>query len=395
MNNLTMEGWDTSDVKYLDADRVTCSELSLRRGDLLVNRTNGSMRLVGKAAMFDLPGQWLFASYLLRLRLNRRRVDPEFVEMFLNSPAGRLQVERLARPILMINISPDELKTIMVPLPPLAEQRALVEPLRAAWRDRRQLRAQATAELAKVNVSFERRTGVAGPAGGSTMAYAAPAKVLQSARRFGAQFFHPERAAILSAVLSARKAVARSVLGVADISADRVDVDPGDPVLGLAAVEPGTGELVLAGEDATIAQRYGAGDVLYSRLRPYLNKVHRADQNGLCSTEFYVLRPRVDIVHPDYLAVALRSRLFVGQAKHLSTGNTHPRVTVPDLATVFIPVGDHSLQRDVVKEYEARRRTARSLRTQADDDWWRALDAFDAELLGGVRSRLDSDPPGP
>ena len=39
-----------------------------------------------------------------------------------------------------------------------------------------------------------------------------------------------------------------------------------------------------------LALTYQANDVLFARLRPYLNKVYRAEMNGCCSTEFLVLR---------------------------------------------------------------------------------------------------------
>ena len=38
--------------------------------------------------------------------------------------------------------------------------------------------------------------------------------------------------------------------------------------------------------------RFAIGDVLYGKLRPYLNKVIRADQDGYCTTEIVPLKPR-------------------------------------------------------------------------------------------------------
>ena len=40
---------------------------------------------------------------------------------------------------------------------------------------------------------------------------------------------------------------------------------------------------------------FSIGDVLFARLRPYLNKVYRAEADGVCSTEFHVIRVRRDI----------------------------------------------------------------------------------------------------
>lgn len=73
------------------------------------------------------------------------------------------------------------------------------------------------------------------------------------------------------------------------------------------------------------------GDVLYGRLRPYLNKVWLATFAGVCSTEFHVMRPfDVRTLRPEYLAVVMRTSLIVAQTKHMMTGNTHPRIANED-----------------------------------------------------------------
>ena len=67
-------------------------------------------------------------------------------------------------------------------------------------------------------------------------------------------------------------------------------------------------------------------DVLYGRLRPYLNKVWLSSFSGVCSTEFHVMRIlNRQALLPTYLAVVMRTRLIVAQTKHIMTGNTHPR----------------------------------------------------------------------
>ena len=99
--------------------------------------------------------------------------------------------------------------------------------------------------------------------------------------------------------------------------------------LGLAGVESQTGELSGIEEDATgQAFMYEIDDVLYGRLRPYLNKVVRAEEPGICSTEFHVMRVKdKTVILPEYLAAIMRSDLILSQTKHMMTGNTHPRMT--------------------------------------------------------------------
>lgn len=72
------------------------------------------------------------------------------------------------------------------------------------------------------------------------------------------------------------------------------------------------------------ANRFYEGDVLYSRLRPYLNKVHRAATEGLCSAEFIVF-PRTDALDADFLRYRLNASDFVRFANSLDEGD-RPRV---------------------------------------------------------------------
>src|SRR5690242_891297 len=79
--------------------------------------------------------------------------------------------------------------------------------------------------------------------------------------------------------------------------------------VGLENVESTTGNLVdfkprYGREIRSRSKAFHAGDILYGRLRPYLNKVFLAEEpaaDGLCSAEFYVLIPRLDRVLPRFL----------------------------------------------------------------------------------------------
>src|SRR4051812_40684806 len=68
MNNITEDGyWDLSDLKWIDLDEREYTKWTVRRGDLLFNRTN-SRELVGKTAVWDRDDLFAFAGYLVRVR---------------------------------------------------------------------------------------------------------------------------------------------------------------------------------------------------------------------------------------------------------------------------------------------------------------------------------------
>lgn len=73
------------------------------------------------------------------------------------------------------------------------------------------------------------------------------------------------------------------------------------------------------------------GDVLYGRMRPYLNKVHRAKTAGACSAEFIVF-PKTEAIDGDLLAYLLHHRKFVNFASGQSSGD-RPRVDFDDVSS--------------------------------------------------------------
>lgn len=95
----------------------------LKDGDILLNRTN-SPDLVGKAGIYRGAGRAVFASYLVRLELDRKRVDPDFVIQILASEGGQRHIKQLAtRAVSQANLNPTTFKNhFQIPLPPLTEQ---------------------------------------------------------------------------------------------------------------------------------------------------------------------------------------------------------------------------------------------------------------------------------
>jgi type I restriction enzyme S subunit len=128
---------------------------------------------------------------------------------------------------------------------------------------------------------------------------------------------------------------------------------PDLPYIGLEHIEAHTTKLlgsVPATEMKSSANRFCTGDVLYSRLRPYLNKVWHADRDGLCSSEFIVL-PGNDSVDANFLRYRLNSHDFVSFANSLNAGD-RPRVDFDQISSFCILTFSLPQQRRIVAEIE-------------------------------------------
>ena len=150
MGNIQNGRLDTRNLKYLSIAEKERSKLLLKRGDVLVNRTN-SAELVGKCAVFDLEGDFSFASYLIRLRLDPEKADPLLVAAYINSPAGRAYMFSERKQMTgQANVNATKLKALPIALPPLGQQRRIMAeltPLQTEVDALKRLQAETATEL--------------------------------------------------------------------------------------------------------------------------------------------------------------------------------------------------------------------------------------------------------
>lgn len=119
MGNLTYSGRiDTTDLKYLDLKDNEIEKYTVRRGDILFNRTN-SRELVGKTAVVMANEVYAYAGYLVRARTNSR-ANPHYISAFLNSTFGKATLQGMCKSIIgMANINAQEFQNIRIPVPPV------------------------------------------------------------------------------------------------------------------------------------------------------------------------------------------------------------------------------------------------------------------------------------
>ena len=104
----------------------------------------------------------------------------------------------------------------------------------------------------------------------------------------------------------------------------------GLPYVGLEHIDPGEPTLRRWGapEDVRSAKtRFAPGDILYGKLRPYLDKSARAPFAGICSTDILVLRAQADRAIAEFLVSAIHTKPFLEHAISTTAGVNHPRTS--------------------------------------------------------------------
>ena len=123
--------------------------------------------------------------------------------------------------------------------------------------------------------------------------------------------------------------------------------------VGLDSIEPKTLEIrrIYNFKDyASSGNYFERGHILYSRMRPYLNKVTKANFNGAASGEYIVLECKKDILN-DYLLYILHSGAFVNYANQRSIGD-RPRLSFEDLSQFEIYLGNLEEQAQAINDIE-------------------------------------------
>ncbi len=101
------------------------------RGDFLVARGNGSIRLVGRGGLVTIdPDPVAFPDTLIRVRVDAMHFSPHLLAVLWNSPLVRLHIERRAKTTAGIHkVNQADLELTPIPLPPRAEQERLLAEL--------------------------------------------------------------------------------------------------------------------------------------------------------------------------------------------------------------------------------------------------------------------------
>ena len=128
-------------------------------------------------------------------------------------------------------------------------------------------------------------------------------------------------------------------------------------LLNLDMVEQQTGRVIeykYVGEDdlnGSIVQ-FDTENVLYSKLRPNLNKVVLPQKDGFSTSELLPLRPDASVLNKDYLAAFLRSDSFVTWAVSKTAGAKMPRLGTKDLMNAEIPVPSIEQQKKIAEKFK-------------------------------------------
>lgn len=121
--NITESGINYDDVVYVPDTRVN-SQQALRKGDVLIAASSGSLKVVGKAGRIKSEVNATFGAFCKVLRPTDA-VDPVYFSHFFRTPEYRSRISHLAAGANINNLRNDDLNDLELPVPRLPEQRRI------------------------------------------------------------------------------------------------------------------------------------------------------------------------------------------------------------------------------------------------------------------------------
>ena len=127
MNNITYGGeLDLTDTKRINVPENELEKCTVRRGDVLFNRTN-SKELVGKTCVYNRDEMMVLAGFVIRVRVNDRML-PDFLSVFLNTDFSKHMLLGMCKTAIgQANINAKEMQSIKIYIPPISLQTVFVE----------------------------------------------------------------------------------------------------------------------------------------------------------------------------------------------------------------------------------------------------------------------------
>lgn len=360
---------DMSDVKYVRSTSSGLQDKLVEEKDILMvqcGNTTGKVALVPR----ELTGH-AYASFCFRIRPISNEVTAEYLCAVLQSSIGFRQVWRsITYATVRPNTTKPYTEAIKIPVPPPAIQNRIARVMQEAYATRGTKLAEAESSAQEIERYVLAMLGINLANIESKRVAIKPISALAGRRfDFGAVVTLSEVNHGLSDAV---------VLGdVVQPVMERItpkDACPDDDIsyVGLGNIKSNTGELVnfalsKGNEILSSSPTFKKGDILFGRMRPYLNKVWIAEFDGVCSGEVVVLRPNAEKVDTHFLQALIQSRITLDQVIPLQSGSSLPRVSASDILSVRLPVPQSlQTQTQIGEGIRQRKAEARRLWIEAD-----------------------------
>lgn len=359
----------------------------LMTGDIVFARTGAT---VGKSFLIkELPFDSVYASYLIRIRVIGK-LSRDYVYDFFNSKCYWNQITDKSVGVGQPNCNGSSLKELLIPVPPINEQELIIKSIKNLQLYSNIIESQQT-DLKSLLLKCKSKIldlAIRGKLVSQDPNDEPASKLLERIR-------HEKEELIKAGKLKRDKResvifrgednsyylrTGKLVEPLTDWSFDNLPtnweiccfgeicnygdcintessvIENSAWILDLEDIEKDTGRIISRVSKAdrpsiSTKHKFHKGQVLYSKLRPYLNKVVLADRDGYCTSEILPLEFHAEII-PEYARYYLMSPTFLRYADKCSYGVKMPRLGTNDGKKAIFPLPPVNEQKRIVKQIE-------------------------------------------
>ena len=341
-----------TDVRYLTEHDFYCAHnrTFVEKGDILFT----SVASLGRTCIYNLEGPVTFQRSVTVIKTH---IYNKYLKLFLDSPIYQNYVNDNARGTAQKGFYINQISDSWVPIPPLAEQ------IRIATKAEELINTVCQLEILKDDLGNNIEKAKSIILDMAIMGRLTPhdpfdEPAIELLKRISPNFSSCDNRHYENIPFELPETWQWVTL--ADISnyGDCINVpvskiSEDSWILELEDIEKSSGRLLqrMTKSDRNIngvRHSFKKGDVLYSKLRTYLNKVLVADQEGYCTTEIVPITCVQGII-PEYLCHVLRSRYYVDYTTSLGYGVKMPRLGTADALKSMIPVPPYEEQMRILQ----------------------------------------------
>ena len=342
--------WET--VPFTDYDDKKAEQYLLSDGDILFARTGAT---VGKSYLAsNAPSNAIYASYLIRVRYSNL-MCPQYVKFFFESGYYWEQISSSSVGVGQPNVNGASLGKLIIPIPPVAEQIRVAKEANKLLCIIDDLDYKAES-LENDIVAAKSKILDLAVHGRLVSKNPSDEPAIDLLKRINPDFrpsdnLHYEVDLPEGWVLCTLSEASNYGQCIS-VPVDTIENDAW--VLELEDIEKDSGRLIrkLAKTERNISgirHRFQKGQVLYSKLRTYLNKVLLAPDDGYCTTEIVPITP-IKGLDPQYLNIVLRSPYFLNYTVQCGYGVKMPRLGTNDGRKAVIPIPPIAEQHRIVNK---------------------------------------------
>ena len=374
------------------AEAPSRAQMVIRSGDIIVSMTRPTRNAIARVTT-DIDTAIASTGFAVIRSVDRSMILPDYLFHVLRLEFCTLQFDQRSSGGNYPAVTKEDLRKILIPLPPLDVQERLVAELDAAYAAKRAADEKATKLLATIDDMVLKELGIAKlpkpDTSLSSRIFTVPARKVANMTLAPDHYFD-------SIDFSKTKYPCERFV-------ERIEIDPPlglEQITKLVSMESVSAEWCVIesiediSPDATQGySTFRGGDVIWARITPCMENgksavVEAEPSECFCgSTEFLVFRPKDDKVNPYYLQSLLHLKRFREVAAHHFTGTSgHQRVTADFFKSISIPIPPRSLQDRIASTTSSIRVEARKLKADATA----ALDAAKRKIETGIVGKLNT-----